>query len=79
MEIKTYDVYYIIKMNGTEQLHLMKQVKAANAKEACKYCKDQVQKLTGRNAFRPTAHMTAEEIERYYGGVVYPTLPSRKF
>ena len=79
MGIKTYDVYYIIKMNGAEQLHLMKQVKAANAKEACKHCKVQVQQLTGRNAFRPTTHMTADEITHCFGNVVYPTLPSRKF
>ena len=79
MGIKTYDVYYIIKMNGAEQLYLMKQVKAANAKEACKHCKEQVRQLTGRNAFRPTTHMTTDEITHCFGNVVYPTLPSRKF
>ena len=73
-----YNVYYIIKSNGTEELHLMEGILAGNAREACKLCKVVVKEQSGRNAFRTTTRMDEETIRCCYGGVVYPTLPSRK-
>ncbi len=77
MAIKKYEVFYIIKMNGREQLHLM-EIEAATAKEACAECKYRVREQTGRNAFRPTTKMSEDDINRYYHGEVIRWMPSRK-
>lgn len=60
--MKSYQVFYWIKMNRHEYLEHM-FVPANNAKEACKLCKEQVMKQTGRNAFRPTTK--APDLEQY--------------
>ena len=51
--MKTYQVFYWIKVNRHEYLYHM-FVSANNAREACGLCKEQVRQQTGRNAFRPT-------------------------
>lgn len=51
--IKDYQVFYYIKANRTETLNHM-FVRASNSREACKKCKEEVFKQTGKNAFRPT-------------------------
>ena len=51
--MKSYQVFYWIKKNSHEYLEHM-FVSANNAKDACRICKEQVKKQTGRNAFRPT-------------------------
>lgn len=51
--MKSYQVFYWIKKNSHEYLDHM-FVSANNAKDACRICKEQVKKQTGRNAFRPT-------------------------
>lgn len=52
--MKSYQVFYVIKRNRTEECnHIF--IMANNAKEACQKCKEVVYEKTGRNAFRPTA------------------------
>lgn len=60
--MKNYQVFYWIKKNNHEYLEYM-FVTANNTKEACKLCKEQVRKQTGRNAFRPTTK--APDIEQF--------------
>ena len=52
---KCYQVFYIIKRNGHEELNHC-YIMANNAREACKKCKEVVYEKTGRNAFRPTTN-----------------------
>lgn len=61
--MKAYNVYYYIKMNGSESLHVLENVKADTAKAAVKWCKEYVFGMTGRNAFRPTTKQPAEQAE----------------
>ena len=51
--MKIYHVFYWIKKNRSEHLYDM-FVSAANKDEACKICREEVMKHTGRNALRPT-------------------------
>lgn len=60
--MKTYQVFYWIKKNRHEYLEHM-FIRASNAKEACRICKEQVIEKTGRNAFRPTTK--APDLEQY--------------
>lgn len=60
--MKNYQVFYWIKKDRHEYLEHM-FVMANNAKEACRICKEQVFKQTGRNAFRPS--IKAPDLEAY--------------
>lgn len=62
--VKSYQVFYWIKKNKKECLNHM-LVHAANSREACKKCKEEVYKQTGRNAFRPTTKAPTEEMQMY--------------
>lgn len=63
--MKQYQVFYWLKMNNHEYLRHM-FVTAPNAREACKVCKEEVKKQTGRNAFRPTTKAPTEaELARW--------------
>lgn len=53
---KSYQVFYIIKINHHEELnHIF--IMANNARSACKKCKEVVHEKTGQNAFRPTTNV----------------------
>lgn len=66
---KTYQVFYWIKANRKEYLRHM-FVSAANSKEACQICKQQVLEQTGRNAFRPSTKVPDIEFLKNCPGVV---------
>ena len=56
---KSYQVFYVIKRNGKEELNHM-SVMANNQREAIKQCKAVVFEKTGRNAFRATTKAPCE-------------------
>lgn len=58
--VKCYQVFYWIKKNKKEYLNHM-YISAKNAKEACRKCKEEVKKQTGRNAFRASTRLYSEE------------------
>ena len=63
--MKTYNVFYYIKVNRIEIMKNM-EIEADSSKEACAKCKEIVKEKTGRNAFRPTTKAPdAETIEFY--------------
>lgn len=51
--MKTYPVYYVVKMNSTQYVYCL-SVEAENAAEAKKKVVGIVYRETGRNAFTPT-------------------------
>lgn len=62
---KSYQVFYVIKRNGKEELNHM-SVMANNQREAIKQCKAVVFEKTGRNAFRATTKAPCEhELKRF--------------
>lgn len=77
-EYNVYNVYYVIKMNGKEYLHVLENVKAANARVACGFCKQYVFERTGRNAFRPCTKVSEDDVNRYYHGEIIKGLPPVK-
>lgn len=76
--MKIYNVYYVIKMNGKDYLHVLENVKADNAKVAIRFCKEYVQRRTGRNAFRPCTKIDDYELEHRYHGEINKKLPPVK-
>lgn len=60
--MKNYQVFYIIKANGTQQVNHM-FVMAKNKAEAQKKVKALVKERTGRNAFHPTAYGEGDEVD----------------
>lgn len=67
--MKTYTIYFIIKMDGTERWHET-TVEARNQKEACAKVKDECFRKTGRNAFHPMTTFPARNTHEIIPG--YP-------
>lgn len=75
---KAYDIYYVIKEGGKEHLHVLEGIIADNQRVAIRFCKEHVFRMTGRNAFRPTANVTEDDVNRYYHGEIIRHLPHKK-